>query len=563
MKSTALKPSKTPLKVIPIGGLGEIGMNCMILEADEEILVIDCGLLFSDLDHFGVEFIIPDFTYLRDRKDKIKGIFLTHGHEDHIGALGFALKSGIDAPIYCSTFTSLLVRERLKEYDLNDKVDMRVFKMGDQIQFKQFKVTTASVNHSIVDAAALIIDTSVGKIIHTGDFKIDPVPFIGTELDRNVFKKAGDEGVLLLLSDSTNAEQHEHSMSEGGIYPKFEQLLAAAEGLVVISMFASNVARMSQIFTLAKKMKKKIAVCGRSMNQNIALAQEIKYIHDVQDVLVNLDELKNYPRNELIVLSTGCQGEYRAALARMSIGEDKNITLQQGDLVLMSSKMIPGNERAISKVINELFKRGAKVLYESVHELHVSGHACQPELKEMLKLVRPKFFIPIHGEYRHLVHHADLARETGITDDRIQIVTNGSVVELTPDSCKVTDKLEETRVLIEGREGSEMTKLVLKDRRKLGETGVVFTLMVRNKESRLIISGPEVILKGIVNEAQEGWLIEEAKNIVKKIVEEYESNINRGEGESDLQEDVRVELRRFFNQNLGKKPVVVPIVLEM
>jgi ribonuclease J len=558
-----MKSSDSPLKIIPLGGIGEIGLNCMVLESQSEILIVDCGLLFSDLDHFGVEFIVPDFTYLKERRDKVKGFLITHGHEDHIGALAFAFRAGIDAPIYCSSFTSLLIRERFKEAELLSKAEVRVFKMGETIEFDEFKVRPESVNHSIVDAAALFIDTPVGRIIHTGDFKIDPMPFIGTELDQSVFAKAGDEGVLLLLSDSTNAEHHEHSMSEGSIYQHFEKVFSAAEGLIVVSMFASNVARMSQVFDIARKMGKKIALMGRTMEQNVGLGQELGYIKNAQSLLVPIDQLEKYKRSELIVLSTGCQGEYRSALTRMAMGEDRNVKLAQGDLVVMSSKMIPGNEKAIGRVINELFKQGAHVLYESIHELHVSGHACRPELRKMLDLTRPKFFIPIHGEYRHLVHHSEVAAEAGLTEDRIRIIADGDVVELTPDSCEVKDKIEDTRVLIEGREGNDITRLVLKDRRKLGETGVVFTLMVRLAESRRILSGPEIILKGIANESVEALLIDEAKALVKRLVEEYELSLNQGHGEGDLQETVRVELRRLFNQNVGKKPVVMPIILDI
>ena len=296
------------LKLIPFGGLGEIGMNCMALEYEDEIVVVDCGILFSDLDHFGVEYVIPDFTYLKERKEKVKAYLITHGHEDHIGALPFALKAGIQAPIYCSAFTSLLIRERLKEHGLEDRADVRVFRMGDKISFRHFQATTASVNHSIVDSAALLIDTPVGRVIHTGDFKIDQTPFYGQMIDLQAFGKAGEEGVLLLLSDSTNVERHEHSMSESVIYQKFEQLFAAAEGLTIVSMFASNVGRMGQIFELAAKLDKKIALAGRTMDQNVRLGMEAGYLKGADSRVISLDDIDRYPRNQVIVLSTGSQG---------------------------------------------------------------------------------------------------------------------------------------------------------------------------------------------------------------------------------------------------------------
>lgn len=551
------------LKIIPLGGLGEIGMNCMVVEYQDEILVVDCGLLFSDLDHFGVEFVIPDFTYLKERKDKVKGFLITHGHEDHIGALPFALKAGIKAPVFASPFTALLIRQRLKEHGLEDRVDLRVFKMGDRIEFKHFKVTTASVNHSIVDSAALLIDTPVGKVVHTGDFKIDPTPFFGEAINLNAFSQAGDQGVLLLLSDSTNVERHDHSMSESVIYKKFEQLFAEAEGLTIVSMFASNVGRMGQVFELAKRLDKKIALAGRTMEQNVRLGTEAGFLSGVESNLISLDRLDDYPRNQVIVLSTGSQGEHRSALIRVAMGEHSQIQLQPGDLVLMSSKFIPGNEKAIGRMINNLFKQGAEVLYEAVHDIHVSGHATRPELKEMLARVRPKFFIPIHGEYRHLVHHASLAKETGVAPENVHIAVNGDVIELTPDSCRIVDHMEEPRVLVEGREGNDISKLVLRERRQMGEKGVVFSLLVRNAESRRIISGPEIISKGLANEDREGFLIDEAKNLVRKVVTDYDQSIGGRGPEIDLQETIRIELRRFFNHNIGKKPIVFPIVLDL
>lgn len=551
------------LKVLPLGGLGEIGMNCMVLEYEDEILVVDCGLLFSDLDHFGVEYIIPDVNYLVERKDKVKGFLITHGHEDHIGALPFAIRAGIDAPVYASPFASLLVRERLIDQGLEGRVEIRTFHMGDRIQFKHFGVTTVAVNHSIVDSAALIIDTPVGKVIHTGDFKIDSNPFYGKKLDLDIFRKAGDEGVLLLLSDSTNVEHHEHSMSESIIYQKFEQLFAAAEGLTVVSMFASNVGRMGQIFEIARKMGKKVALAGRSMNKNTTLGEEIGYLKDAGSVLIPIDQVDAHPRNKVIVLSTGSQGEPRAALIRLARNEHPHLALQEGDLVLMSSKFIPGNEKAIGRMINDLFKQGAEVLYEAVHDIHVSGHATRPELKQMLEAVRPRFFVPIHGEYRHLVHHARLAEEAGVDPDNIEIAVNGDVIEFTRETMEFVDHLEETRVLVEGREGSDISKLVLKDRRHLGEKGVVFSLLVRNAESQRVLAGPEIITRGVASPELEIELIPDARKVVARVLKEYDRTLTERGPTMDLQEEIRVSLRRFFNDRLGKKPTVMPVVLDL
>lgn len=551
------------LKVTPLGGLGEIGMNCMVLEYEDEMLVVDCGLLFSDLDHFGVEFVIPDFRYIRERKDKLKGYILTHGHEDHVGALPFALKSGLKAPVFCSPFTSLLVTQRLKEYGLDTEVDLRPFKIGTSFGFKHFKIETVSVNHSIIDACALIITTPAGKVVHTGDFKIDANPFYGSRIDESAFRRAGDDGVLLLLSDSTNVERCSHTPSESLIYQKFEQLFAAAEGLTVVATFASNISRLGQVFELAEKMGKRVAVAGRSMDQNTRLAMESGLLKGAASTLITLDEAQGLPRDRLIVLSSGSQAELGSALLRCSNAEHKLLTLGPGDLVIMSSRSIPGNEKAIGRMINNLFKQGAQVLYEAVHEIHVSGHATRPELKMMIEWTRPKFFVPIHGEYRHLVHHASVARETGMSEDHIKVISNGDVLEISKNEAKVVERLEEQRVLVADRAGTDISKDVLKERRQLGEKGVVFALLVRDEENGKILSGPEVITRGLANEDMEMWLVEEARDRVKKVVREWEKIRRQRTPENDLEETIRIELRRFFNDNIGKKPVVLPIVMEV
>lgn len=551
------------LKVLPLGGLGEIGMNCMVLEYGDEIIVIDCGLMFSDLDHFGVEFVIPDFGYLLERKDKVKAVILTHGHEDHIGALPFLLKAGIRAPFYCSLFTSLMIRNRLREYGLEDAVDINVLTMREPVKLGKFSFRAESVNHSIVDAAAILIDTPVGRVIHTGDFKIDPTPFYGSQLDLREFSKAGSEGVLLLLSDSTNVEKCEHSLSENRIYERFEELFSKAEGLTMVAMFASNVGRMGQIMQIADALGKKVALTGRSMENNARLAVEAGYLKHSSRVLIGLDQIEQFNRNDVIIVSSGSQAEQGAALQRVAHGEHKQIRIQPGDRILLSSRYIPGNEKAIGRMINELFKQGAEVLYEAVHDIHASGHATKPELRQMLEAVKPRFFVPIHGEYRHLVHHARLARDCGMKESQVLVAQNGHLIEVAPDAIRVLEKLEEPRVLIEGREGNDVSKLVLKDRRQLGEKGVVFSLLVRNAESRRILTTPEVMAKGLATEQVEQWLLEEAKNKVQKLVQDYELHLSTQGVELDLQENIRIELRRFFLANLGKKPTVMPIILDL
>jgi len=535
----------------------------MVVENDQDLFLIDCGLLFSELDHFGVDFIIPDFSYVVERRDKYRGMVLTHGHEDHIGSISFAIKAGLHGAIYASPFTTLMVRERVAEAGLSDRVEFKTFHPGEKIQVGGFGIQTVSVNHSIVDAVALIIDTPQGKVIHTGDFRIDPTPFFGSELDLSKFQEAGDKGVLLLMSDSTNVERCDHQPSENIIHKKFEQLIHDQTGLLVISMFSSNIGRMGQVLSLAKRMGKKVALCGRSVEQNTRLGLEAEFFKGSESILISPDNLSEYPRNQVVVISSGCQGEFRAALNRIAYGDHKTIKLQPEDMVVLSSKFIPGNEKPISRMINQIFKTGAKVLYESVQEIHVSGHATRPELKSMLEACRPRYFIPIHGEYRHLVLHAALAKECGVPESRVRITSNGDLLSVTPDRLELIEHFEEKRIFVEGRDGNDISKLMLKDRKLMGETGIVFALLVRDQENRRVLSEPEVIFKGLVHENLEGFLIEEAVKRVKTVIVDYETSVDGGDYSFDLQENVRVELRRFFKTNIGKKPVVLPIVMDL
>lgn len=560
-----VEPWESPhaIRLVPLGGLGEIGMNCLILESHKEILVIDCGILFTDLDHFGVEYIAPDLTYLIQRKEKVKAFIITHGHEDHIGALGLALRAGLNVPIYASGFAALLIESKLRDQRLLKSGQVKAFRLRERFSFETFTIETVPVNHSIVESVAFIIDTPAGKIIHTGDFKIDPSPYYGKPMDLTPFQKAAEEGVLLLMSDSTNIEKRHANCGEGTLYGQLEKVFASAEGLTIITLFASNIGRLGQIFELADKLKKKVALVGRTMENNSTIAQQAGYLKHASGVLVPVDELENYERKDLILVATGSQGEFRSALKRIALGGHQQIQIEKGDLVVFSSKFIPGNEKAIGRVINELFKQGADVIYEAIQEIHVSGHASQPELKQMLETVRPKFFIPVHGEYRHLVHHSNLAKECGVSSQNVLTAVNGDVLELTSDSLRLVQHIEETRVLIETREGADITKTVLKDRRKLAEMGILFVLMVRNTETGRLVSPPQVITRGIAKEERESSLIEETTRIVQRVFRQYEKSFQEGAIQEDIHELIRVEIRRFLFKQFGKKGVVVPIVLDI
>ena len=549
--------------ITPYGGLGEIGMNCMLIETQENAILIDCGLMFSELDNFGVQFVIPNFAHLLAKKDKIRAIFATHGHEDHIGALSFALKSGIRAPIYSSHFTSLMIRDRLKEAGVEDIVPLNVLQPGQMASFGDISVTPASVNHSIIDAFALFIDTPVGKIVHTGDFKLDPSPHFGDVSSWKMFQEAGENGVHLLLSDSTNVERDNPSLLDSDISIRMEELFKKAEGMILVTMFSSNVGRMANFFQLAKKMGKKVALTGRSMEQNVRLAHEHGALGVDKSLFIPIEEMRQHDRNKVVVLSTGCQGEPRSALNRIAHDEHAHVKLQDNDLVIFSSSQIPGNEVSISKLINELFKTGAEILYDAIEDCHTTGHATRPELKKVLETIKPKFFIPVHGEYRHLVLHAELASETGVETQNIAVVKNGEIVELTKDSIEIVDEITELRILVDGREGNEITKDLLRDRRRLGEMGVVFCLLAREKESGRILTKPEVLAKGLVNEKLEGFLIEESVKIVELEIQRYKQELKHGPIPDDLAENIRLAVRRFLERNTGKKPTVVPLIVDV
>ncbi len=562
VKARATYDPHSFVRIVPIGGLGEIGLNCMVIESRHEAIIIDCGVMFTDLQNFGVDFYIPDFSYLESIREKIKGYVITHAHEDHIGALPYALRV-VNAPIYCTDFAKRLIGSKLVEHELYESTTFSIYKPGDRIAFKELSIEPVWVNHSIIEATALVIGTPQGKIVHTGDFKFDVSPFYGKPLDPKPFRDAGKQGVRLLLSDSTNVERDGCSKSEKTLVPQFEKILKDAKGLTLIAVFASNVARVGQILEIVRKQGKKIAFLGRSMEQNSRLAAEAGYLKGLNEALIPMEAIADYPRHQVVVLSTGSQGEYRSGLARVSQREHRFIKLQKLDTVVMSSKFIPGNEKAIGIMINNLFRQEAEVIYEPIANVHVSGHATSEELARMISFTQPEFFVPVHGEYRHLVRHRQLAIENGIAPSNALLSVNGDILELTSAGLTRIDHFEEKRTMIEGDSGTQITKLTLKDRRKVAESGVVFAIVVRNISTGKLLLDPAIISRGVFDSEANPLLHEESKEEVLKIVEYTLGRMLRQEKAIDLQEEVRVGLRRFFNQRLGKKPIVLPLLIEI
>ncbi len=551
------------LNIVPVGGLGEIGLNCMAFEFEDEIFVVDCGVLFSDLNMLGVDFLIPDFSYLRENAHKIKAYIITHAHEDHIGALPYVLRD-CPAPIYATAFAQKMIEAKLLEHKIAQSTTFYVFAPLEVLEFKHFKVTPVPVNHSIIEAMALLIESPVGKIVFTGDFKIDPNPFYGSPLDEKPFLEfAKDGGVRLLMSDSTNVERVGNSESESSLYESFDRFLSKQSGLLIISLFASNIARIGQIFDVAAKYGKRIALLGRAMDQNIRLAFESGYLKNMNDVLIRVDAIDNYPRQQVVVLSTGSQGESRAALSRIAFAEHKALKLREGDTVVMSSKAIPGNEKSVSRVINHLFRQGADVIYSSQEKVHVSGHATANELAHMMQMVKPQFFMPVHGEYRHLVLHSRLAVQNGVKKENAVVAVNGDVWRLTADSLTKIDHREENRVFIESSQREDVAKIIVRERKKIAETGIVFAVLIRDVETGRVLSGPEILSKGFLDldQASHRDLVEKAKEVVLSVLLDVDSVSDQKF--MNLAEEVRIGLRRFFDAKVGVKPVVMPVVIEV
>lgn len=555
-----MKREKEKIKIIPLGGLNEIGKNLTVVEYKEDIIVIDSGLKFPDEDMFGIDIVIPDISYLVKNKEKVKGIFLTHAHEDHIGALPYVLKQ-LNVPVYGTKLTLGIVETKLKEHGLLSSVELKRINPKDIIKLDCMSVEFIKTNHSIADSVAIAIHTPIGVVIHTGDFKVDYTPIDGEIIDLARFAELGKKGVLLLLADSTNVERPGYTMSERTVGKTFENIFSTAKGRILVATFASNIHRLQQIITAASKYNRKVAVSGRSMENIVNVAMELGYLECEKDTLISVDAINKYPPENVVIITTGSQGEPMSALSRISNNDHKKISIVPGDLVIISASPIPGNEKLISKVINQLFKKGAEVIYESLADVHVSGHACQEELKLMQALVKPKYFMPVHGEYRHLKQHAELAIRMGLPQNNVIIVDNGDIIEVAKDTLRKNGTVTTGNVFVDGLGVGDVGNIVLRDRKHLSQDGILTVVVTIEKESSSVIAGPDLISRGFVYVRESEDLMEEAKEIVKGVLRECEEK-----GITDwatLKSKIKDALRIYLYEKTKRKPMILPIIMEI
>lgn len=547
------------LNIIPLGGLGEIGKNMTAFRYDNDLILIDAGLMFPEDDMLGIDLVIPDITYLIENQDKLKGIFLTHGHEDHIGALPFILKQ-LDVPIYGTALTLGILEGRLEEAGVST-ANLNVVKSGDRVRAGAFKLEFMRVNHSIPDAIGMAIHTPVGLIVHTGDFKIDQTPVDGQVMELNRFAEYGDRGVLLMMADSTNAERPGYTQSEKFVGETFDNEFRYAKNRIIVATFSSNVHRIQQICDAAVRYGRKVAVMGRSMVNVVNISLKLNYLNVPEGVLIDIDEIRNYTNDKIVVICTGSQGEPMSALTRMSMGENRKVQIVPGDTVIISAAPIPGNEKMVSNTINHLYMLGAEVVYEKANGVHVSGHASQEELKIMHNLVRPKFFMPVHGEYRHLVKHARLAESLGMDHKNIVIAENGAVVELTRDKICTNGKIMAGNVLIDGLGVGDVGNIVLRDRRQLSQDGIMIVVVGVDGATNQIVSGPDIVSRGFVYVREAEDLMGEARDKVQVALDKCEENNNTEW--SALKTAIRDSLGRFLFEKTRRRPMIIPIIMEV
>lgn len=552
---------KTPVRIMSLGGVNEIGKNIYVYECCNDIFIIDCGLAFPDDDMLGVDLVIPDFTYLEKNKEKIRGIVLTHGHEDHIGALPYFLKK-INVPVYGTRLTLGLVEGKLREHGILSQCSLNVVVPRQNVRMGCMSVEFIRVNHSIPDACAMAVHTPAGVIVHTGDFKVDYTPIEGGIIDLARFGELGNKGVLALLSESTNAERPGYTATERKVGESFKSLFAGADGKrIIVATFSSNIHRIQQIINNAESWGRKVAVSGRSMLNVLTTAIELNYIKVPQGMLVDIEDVNKYPPEKMVIITTGSQGEPLSALSRMSSGDHRQVSITPNDLIIISATPIPGNEKFVGKLVNELMKQGAEVVYEAMYEVHVSGHACQDELKMMLALTKPKFFIPIHGEYKHMKKHEGLAIKMGIPEENIFLLNIGQVVETDSVEMKVVGQVPAGRVLVDGLGVGDVGSVVLRDRKHLSEDGLIVVVTTINRETGTVAAGPDIVSRGFVYVRESEELMDEAKQLVKKTLQTCADRNIREWG--NIKSNVRDELGNFIFQKTKRSPMILPIIMEV
>ncbi len=555
------RQSAKPLKIIPLGGLGEIGKNITLYEYDGDMFLSDCGMSFPDEEMPGIDIVIPDFTYVLENKDKIKGLVVTHGHEDHIGAIPYLLRN-FNLPIYATRLTIGLIEGKLREHKLLNEAKLNVTNPGDVVTLGKFKIEFIHVNHSIPDAVGFAITCPAGTVIQTGDFKIDTTPIDDYVIDIGRFAELGKKGVLALMSDSTNAERPGFTPSERIVGDSFSNLFKKAEDhRIIVATFSSNIHRIQQIIDEAYRCGRKVAVSGRSMINVVSVAAELGYLNVPKDVLIDIEMIKNYQPGELVIVTTGSQGEPLSALHRIAFSDHRQVEIIPGDMIIISATPIPGNEKLVSKVVNELMKRGANVVYERMYDVHVSGHACQEELKLMMSIVKPKYFIPLHGEQKHLMKHAMLARQMGIPEDNILIADNGNVIELTKNSLKTTETVQAGRVLVDGLGVGDVGSIVLRDRKHLADDGIIIIAVSIDGVTREVVAGPDVVSRGFVYVKESERLMHDIDNLVCDILEScYIDGIKDW---STIKTRIKDRTARFVSAKTRRSPMILPIIMEV
>ena len=551
--------SDSRLRYLPLGGLGEVGINMWALEWEKQVLVVDAGLMFPQEDMLGIDLVLPDISYLLDRGRNVLGIFLSHGHEDHIGGLPFVLKK-LNVPVYGTRLTLGLVKPKLKEHRILREAELREVRVGDTVQLGPFRVETVAVCHSIPDAVALAIQTPVGRVVYTSDFKLDPAPPDGLPTDMDRFRRLGDEGVQLLLSDSTNSERSGRSGSERDLHAPFERIFGAAPGRIVVANFASNIHRIQHLVRMAVQFERKVAVVGRSLQTNFKTARELGFLKVPEGLTVQLENADKVPPSKLLLLTAGSQGEPMSALARFAAQRHPVVNVLRGDWVVISARPIPGNERMVHQTVNNLYRHGAHVFYSEVGQVHVTGHAQRDELREMIDAVRPRHFIPVHGEYRQLYQHADIAREAGIDQDRILVLEDGETAELDGESMKRGDKIGTGLVFVDGLGVGDVEQVVLRDRRHLAEDGILVVTLVLDRDTGAVRAGPELVSRGVIEPELSAKLMSDARRSVTESIARF------AETHADLnlvKEAIHDGVSKTVYKQTRRRPMIIPVITEI